>query len=195
MIWEGLNPPYATVVADPPWPQQGGGPQTGRAGFGDAKGASKPMPFSTLSVADIADLPVGDLAGPDAHLYLWTTNGFLEQAFAVARAWGFQYSTTLVWAKTPMGGGLGGKQFGITTEFILFCRRGSLAPRGRHHSTWFQWKRAYDHRGKPQHSAKPPSMLDAVEAVSPGPYAELFARAQRLGWDSWGHGYEIGASA
>ena len=29
-----------------------------------------------------------------------------------------------------------------------------------------------------------------VERVSPGPYVELFARSPRLGWDSWGHGWE-----
>jgi N6-adenosine-specific RNA methylase IME4 len=55
-------------------------------------------------------------------------------------------------------------------------------------TTWFQWPRG-------AHSAKPAAFLDIVERVSPGPYVELFARAPRLGWDSWGHGYEIGATA
>ena len=41
------------------------------------------------------------------------------------------------------------------------------------------------------HSVKPPAFLDMVERVSPGPYVELFARAPRLGWDSWGKGYEL----
>ena len=35
---------------------------------------------------------------------------------------------------------------------------------------------------------------DAHLEESPGPYVELFARQPRLGWDAWGHGYEIGAS-
>lgn len=48
---------------------------------------------------------------------------------------------------------------------------------------WWQWKRG-------PHSAKPPAFLDVVEEVSPAPRVELFARAQRLGWDSWGWGYE-----
>jgi N6-adenosine-specific RNA methylase IME4 len=26
-----------------------------------------------------------------------------------------------------------------------------------------------------------------VEEVSPGPYLEMFARDNRLGWDSWGN--------
>jgi N6-adenosine-specific RNA methylase IME4 len=41
-----------------------------------------------------------------------------------------------------------------------------------------------------QHSVKPAAFGDLVEKASPGPYVELFARAPRLGWDSWGYGYE-----
>ena len=37
------------------------------------------------------------------------------------------------------------------------------------------------------HSSKPEAFLDLVEQVSPGPYLELFARRQRLGWDTWGN--------
>lgn len=189
MTWEGLSPPYATIVADPPWPQKGGGSLLGRERWLDSGGASLPMQYSTLSVEDIAALPVPELAAPDAHLYLWATNGFLPAAFDIACSWGFSYSTTLVWAKNPMGGGLGGA-YGITTEFLLFCRRGTLAAQTRVTGTWWQWKRPYDNRGKPAHSTKPPAALDLIESVSPGPYVELFARRQRLGWDSWGLGYE-----
>lgn len=191
-VFAELNPPYSTIVADPPWPQQGAGALTGREGFGDATGASKPMPYSLMPVADICALPVGGLAAPDAHLYLWTTNGFLRQAFDVLEAWGFAYSTTLVWAKNAMGGGMGGA-YGISTEFLLFARRGHLQPRSRVTGTWFQWRRRYDARGKPLHSAKPLAALDLIESVSPGPYLELFAREPRLGWDSWGKGYEVAA--
>lgn len=143
------------------------------------------MPYVTMSVEAIRDLPVARLAERDAHLYLWATNGFLPHAFGVLEAWGFRYSTTLVWAKTPMGGGLGGA-YGIATEFILFGRRGSLPAHGRIPRTWFDWKRPYDGRGKPMHSAKPPELQAMVEQISPGPYLELFARRQRAGWDTWG---------
>jgi N6-adenosine-specific RNA methylase IME4 len=44
---------------------------------------------------------------------------------------------------------------------------------------WWLWP-----RGK--HSEKPEAFLDVVEQVSPAPYLELFARRQRLGWDTWG---------
>lgn len=175
---------YQTLVVDPPWPQAAGGPLRGREGFGDTTG-SLPMPYRTMSVEGIAALPVGSVVAPASHLYPWTTNRFLADAFAVMTAWGFTYSTTLVWAKTPMGGGLGGA-YGISTEYVLFGRRGKLATAGRVRGTWFNWKRPYDSRGKPQHSTKPPEFYEMVQTVSPGPYLELFARRPRDGWDVWG---------
>lgn len=177
---------YATIVADPPW-QVMAGPLNGREGFGDATGASRPLAYPSMSVEEISALQVP--AAADAHLYLWTTNGYLREAFDVARAWGFQPSTTLVWAKNVMGGGLGGA-YGISTEFCLFCRRGSLKAHGRVGGTWFNWKRPYDERGKPRHSAKPPEFFAMVEEVSPGPYLEMFARDKRPGWHAWGNEIE-----
>lgn len=176
---------YATIVADPPWEVMAG-PLCGREGFADSGGPSRDLAYSSMSVEAIKALRVADVAQDDAHLYLWTTNGYLPAAFDVARSWGFQYSTTLVWAKKVMGGGLGGA-YGISTEFILFCRRGSLAHKMKIKGTWFEWPRPYDLRGKPMHSAKPAAMLDMVEQVSPGDYLEMFARQNRLGWDSWGN--------
>lgn len=177
---------YRVLVADPPWPQKGAGSLRGREGWLDAIGASKPMPYPTMTLEEIRVLSMADLVLPDAHLFLWTTNGFLEHSFGVARAWGFKPSTTLVWAKAPMGGGLGGA-FGISTEFVLYARRGQPETRCRMPRTWFDWPRPYDERGKPKHSAKPPQLQDMVEMISPGPYLELFARNQRIGWDTAGN--------
>ena len=184
---------YRTIVADPPWPQKGGGslprvgqraiPLGGISGFIDAGGPSLPLPYKTMTIEAIAGLC--PLAADDSHLYLWTTSGFLDAAFDVMGAWGFDYSTTLVWAKAPIGKGLGGA-YGIATEFVLFGRRGSLPARIKVGRNWFEWKRPYDERGKPRHSAKPPEFYAMVEQVSPGPYLEMFARDFRLGWDAWG---------
>lgn len=174
---------YRTIVADPPWPQKGGGSLIGREGFLDAGGRSLPLPYSTMSLEEIAAVPVP--AANDAHLYLWTTSGFLDNAFDVVRAWGFRPSTVLVWAKAPIGFGLGGA-YGIATEFVIFARRGQLPALSKIGRNWFTWKRPYDERGKPRHSAKPPAFFEMVEAVSPGPYLEMFARDARPGWDSWG---------
>lgn len=158
----------------------------GREGFHDAHGASRELAYPTMTVSEIAALPVASLVERDAHLYLWVPNKYVEDAYDVARAWGFRPSTLLVWCKKTMGGGLGGT-FGISTEYVLFSRRGSLAANHRVPQTWFEWKRPYDERGKPKHSAKPPELQEMAESVSPGPFLELFAREHREGWASWGN--------
>jgi N6-adenosine-specific RNA methylase IME4 len=136
-----------------------------------------------MTVDDIAALPVGDLAEDDAHLYLWTTNRYLRSAYGVAEAWGFRPSQMLTWCKPPMGIGPGGA-FSITTEFVVFARRGKLPAGQRQDSTWWLWARG-------SHSVKPAAFLDIVEEVSPAPRVELFCRAPRFGWDTWGYGYEV----
>lgn len=164
---------YRCIVADPPWPTTTG-PSFGAGGNGH-----NPLPYPTMTIAEIKALPVGAIADAQAHLYLWTTNRFVQTAYEVVAAWGFRPSALLTWCKAPMGSGLG-DAFGITTEHVLFAHRGGLRPLCRVPSTWWQWKRG-------AHSAKPEAFLDIVESVSPGPRLELFARRHRLGWDVWGN--------
>lgn len=180
MTWEGLSPPYSTIVADPPWAYDEGWPEfNDRAGVEHTRRA---LPYSSMDVEAIAALPVAALAARDAHLYLWTTNRYLRASFAIVEAWGFKPTQTLTWCKPPQGIGPGGA-YSITSEFIIHGRRGSLKAKEREGSSWWEWARG-------AHSAKPPAFLDMVERVSPGPYAELFCREPRFGWDSWGLGYE-----
>ena len=182
---------YRTICADPPWPQKDSGRRTlaegGRwdtSGRGVA-GKRAVVPYERMSIAEIAALPVGDLADRDSHLYLWTTNGFLGDALALLPGWGFRFSTLLTWCKPPMGLGLGGT-FVNTTEFVIFARRGTLKAHTRIDTTWWRWPRPYLSGSGPTHSAKPEAFLDMVEQVSPGPYLELFARRARFGWDYFG---------
>ncbi len=183
--WEGLNPPYRTIVADPPWDHSDG---TGRNyGEKDTRGTGygpdhhTTLDYSVMSLDEIAALPVGELADRDAHLYLWTTNRYLRAAYDIAAAWGFAVSKPLVWVKEPMG--FFGPPFVSSAEFCLFARRGSLAALERAERQWWLWPRR-------SHSVKPFEFFDVIERVSPGPRCELFARQPRLGWDHWGFGYE-----
>jgi N6-adenosine-specific RNA methylase IME4 len=173
---------YRTIVADPPWQYPSfNGFSSGKDTLqgGKSAEAATPLPYDTMSVDAIAALPVGDWAAAGAHLYLWTTQRYLWDARIVAEAWGFKPSTVLAWCKKPMGAGLGGA-FAPTTEFVLFAHRGGLAPLQRYASTWFEGPRG-------PHSRKPDVLMDIVEHVSPGPYLEMFARRDRLGWDTWGN--------
>jgi N6-adenosine-specific RNA methylase IME4 len=109
---------YRTIVADPPWPIYEVIPRWG----GSSGNVTRPYPVMTLE--EIAALPVkalSDNRDGDAHLYLWAVNEYLESAFGVARAWGFEHSTTLTWCKARTTG-IGGT-FPSDTEFVLFCRR------------------------------------------------------------------------
>lgn len=171
---------YRTIVADPPWDMPVSGRWSGQGGnWAGYNGRTTRLPYDVMPVSDIAALPVPELAEDDAHLYLWVVNRYVEYAYRIAREWGFQPGQLLTWCKSPMGIGMGGA-FTQTTEHVLFCRRGRLAPEQRVDSTWWQWKRG-------AHSSKPEAFLDMVEQVSPGPYLELFARRNRLGWDTWGN--------
>ena len=194
---------YRTIVVDPPWPM----PETGKttrgetdrkgiytaasgrridgAWWGRHRGGTVRLPYKTLTLDEIERLQVSELAELHAHLYLWTTGRFLEESYKIARAWGFRPAQLLVWCKPPMGLGFGGA-FVQTTEFVLFARRGVLRHLAREDSTWWKWSRPYEN-GHIAHSAKPDAFLDMVERVSPAPRLELFARSQRLGWDTWGN--------
>jgi N6-adenosine-specific RNA methylase IME4 len=169
---------YACIVADPPW-MVNRLESPGSKGFGTQQGIlrSVALEYPTMSVEEISALEIP--AARDAHLYIWTINAYVEVTYGIARAWGFEPSTLLSWIKAPMGLGLGGT-FCNTTEFILFCRRGTLKAKKRVDRTWWGWPRG-------AHSAKPEHFQNIVESVSPGPYLEMFARRQRPGWDVWGN--------
>jgi N6-adenosine-specific RNA methylase IME4 len=135
-----------------------------------------------MTAEQIAALPVGKLAEKDAHLYLWTINHYIEDAYFVAREWGFTPSTLLVWCKSPHGFGLGGT-YCLTTEYILFARRGRLAANCRIDRSWWEWPRG-------RHSEKPEDFREMVERVSPSPRLELFARHKPNVWHYWGNEIE-----
>ncbi len=168
---------YRTIVADPPWEYERTGVtfENGTSG----RFRSSTVPYPTMSLGQMADVPVRDLAARDCHLYLWTTTRYLRDAYWLVDAWRFDVSCVLVWCKRPRGFSVGGT-FQSTAEFVLFSRRGTLAAKEKVDRQWFEWPRT-------EHSAKPEAFLDLVESVSPGPYLELFARRQRLGWDTWGN--------
>jgi N6-adenosine-specific RNA methylase IME4 len=172
------NGPFRCIVADPPWDMERA---SGGLGFTrPAKGSpmkTVDLDYPIMSVSDIAAMPVRNIAESGAHLYLWTTQRFLRDAYTVLDAWGFKQGAVLVWSKPPKG--VCGT-YVCSAEFCLFARRGSLGHKRRNIGTVFEWPRG-------AHSAKPEAFQDMVESVSPGPYLELFARRPRLGWTVWGN--------
>lgn len=185
---------YSVIYADPPWQTKAGRDLgsyktvNGKQVFNPKNNKSRDLPYQSLSIDEIASLDVKSIAADDAHLYMWVTNQYLLKAEKIINAWGFKYSTTLVWAKRPLGGGLGGT-FKITTEYLIFATRGSLKAKRKVKGTWFEHKRQYVN-GYSCHSKKPYFFHELIESVSPGNYLELFAREQRKGWDVFGNEIE-----
>jgi N6-adenosine-specific RNA methylase IME4 len=178
---------FRCIVADPPWQLETGPDAWGTTG----ERGHDHLDYDQMSIDEIRELDVAATAADDAHLYLWTTCRYLEAAYDVARAWGFRPSVPLTWCKTPRGVGLG-DTFRQTTEFVLFARRGSLEALRIVPTTWFEWPRG-------RHSAKPAAFFELVESVTPArgkrDRLELFARAPRPGWTTWGDelGEEVAA--
>lgn len=161
---------FSTLVIDPPW-------DWGDEGDADQMGRARPT-YSTMSLEQLLDLPVGDIADVDAHVYLWITNRSLPKGFALLDRWGFRYVTCLTWVKPSFGMG---NYFRGQTEHVLFGVRGSQPLKRRDAGTVFSAA-----RGPNGHSSKPLAFYDLVESCSPGPYVELFSRQQRDGWTMWG---------
>ncbi len=170
---------YGTILADPPWQFQN---RTGKV----APEHKRLARYQTLELQEIKEIPIGVVASEQSHLYLWVPNALLREGLEVMEAWGFQYKTNIVWHKVrgdgePDGRGVG-FYFRNTTELVLFGVRGRLRTlsRGRTQVNIVKTR-------KREHSRKPDELYEIIEACSPGPYLELFARGQRSGWDQWGN--------
>jgi N6-adenosine-specific RNA methylase IME4 len=171
---------FATILADPPWRFQN---STGKI----APEHRRLSRYGTLSLDEIKALPVAGIAADTAHLYLWIPNALLAEGLAVMSAWGFTYKSNIVWHKIRKDGGSDGRGVGFyfrnVTELVLFGVRGknarTLKP-GRTQVNFLATR-------KREHSRKPDELYPIIEACSPGPYVELFARGQRKGWKTWGN--------
>lgn len=171
---------FGTILADPPWQFQN---RTGKM----APEHRRLSRYETMTLEDICALPVEGVAADTAHLYLWVPNALLPEGLKVMEAWGFAYKSNLIWHKVRKDGGSDGRGVGFyfrnVTEVMLFGVRGKNArtlDAGRSQVNMIQTR-------KREHSRKPDEQYDLIEACSPGPYIELFARGARPGWNVWGN--------
>lgn len=170
---------FGTILADPPWRFVN---RTGKV----APEHRRLSRYNTLTVSEIAALPVVDHLADVAHCYLWVPNALLPDGLRVLEAWGFDYKTNLVWHKIRKDGGSDGRGVGFyfrnVTEVVLFGVRGknarTLDP-GRTQVNLFSSR-------KREHSRKPDELYEIIENCSRGPYLELFSRGVRNNWTVWG---------
>jgi N6-adenosine-specific RNA methylase IME4 len=175
---ETLDERFGTILIDPPWRFTN---RTGKM----APEHKRLRRYATMSGDEIAALPIAALAKAKSHLYLWCPNALLYEALAIMQAWGFTYKTNIVWLKIRKDGGPDGRGVGFyfrnVTELLLFGVKGhlrTLAPGRRQVNLIASQKR--------EHSRKPSEIYQLIEACSPGPYLELFARQPMPGWTQRG---------
>ncbi|MHB1580861.1 MAG: MT-A70 family methyltransferase [Acidithiobacillus sp.] len=171
---------FTTILADPPWQFQN---RTGKM----APEHKRLSRYSTMTLQEIKELPVETIVTDMAHLYLWVPNALLADGMQVMEHWGFTYKTNMIWYKIRKDGGPDRRGVGFyfrnVTEMILFGVRGknarTLQPGRSQENIISSQKR--------EHSRKPDEQYAIIEACSPGPYLELFARGPRKGWSVWGN--------
>jgi N6-adenosine-specific RNA methylase IME4 len=161
---------YRILYADPPWKYN----DELIEGYGAAE-----HHYPTLTIGELCELPVSDMATSDAVLFLWATSPLLDDAFRVISAWGFEYKTSFVWDKVKHNYG---HYNSVRHELLLISTRGSCVP----DSDTLRDSVVECPRG--EHSEKPDVFYEIIEEMyHRGPRLELFARRKRKGWKAWGN--------
>ena len=172
------NKKYGVIYADPPW--------LFKTRSDKGKDRSPEKHYPVLSIADICNLPVGDIAKPDSVLLMWVVDPLLDQAFKVIDAWGFKYKTVgFTWAKTNKN------TMGFFTGLGYWTRGNPemclLATKGKPKRVSKAVKQLVVSERR-EHSRKPDRIRhDIVELCGDVPRIELFARQKAQGWDSYGN--------
>jgi N6-adenosine-specific RNA methylase IME4 len=167
---------YNTLLADPPWSYD----------FSPEESNAIENHYPTMDLEVIKALPVAPIAAEDSVLFLWVTSPKLEQGLAVLNAWGFRYVTSWIWQKTGGAPGMG-YWARIDHEILLIGVNGNPGAPDKADMQFSSIVTA----AKGKHSEKPEIFYELIEQVKPNfKRIELFARAPREGWDSWGNQVE-----
>ena len=170
---------FATVLVDPPWRFTN---KTGKV----APEHRRLSRYSTLTLDQITALPVVEATPPKAHLYLWCPNALLAGGSRGHEGVGLYVQIQHCLAQGPER-----RRLRRARSRILFseCHRANLVwsegQKGAHLGPGRRQVNFVASR-KREHSRKPDEQYAIIEACSPGPYLELFARGSRAGWTSWG---------
>lgn len=174
--------PFGCILADPPWAFQTFNNKTGTTPHRGAEDH-----YGVMSADDLLALDVASIVDRDAALFMWVVDSHFDEAFALGKAWGFEFKTcAFVWVKSKAGGwavpGMGYWSRKQTEQCWLFTRgKPKRLSKGVEQII---------HCPRGAHSAKPDITYERIEALVGGPYLELFARSARPGWSAFGN--EVG---
>lgn len=158
---------FGCIYADPPWLYDNQGTRAATSNH-----------YKGMTVDELCDLPIRRLAAEDAHLHLWTTNGFLFECRRIFDAWGFEFRSSFIWVKPQMGIG---NYWRNSHEILLTAIRGNAKQfNDKSLKSWIECDRG-------RHSAKPEEIRHLIARASDGPFLELFGRSPVKGWSVWGN--------
>lgn len=158
-------------------------------------------PYATMSIDEMAALPVGEVMAVDSLIAMWVVGSHMAQAIDLAAAWGFGYVTDLFyWAKQRLvqadqidlfTGDIAPPPFSMgyhtrkqVEPCLLFSRGRGLPVRDHGVPQLIVAPRA-------EHSRKPVEQYDRLQRLyGPVPRLEMFARNTAPGWAAWGN--EVG---
>lgn len=160
---------FKTILADPPWTLL-------------TPGIRRPIHYPRMTTEEIKEMPVQNIVDPECcHLWLWTTNAHLPEAFEVMNAWGFHYKTMVTWIKPQLGLGW---WIRTCTEHILL----GVVGKGRKNPGNTRNYIVADRRG---YSEKPEESYRLIETLSFEPRIELFSTKKREGWITMIDKYDV----
>ena len=142
--------------------------------------------YSCMSISDICNLPINNIADDDCILFIWVIDPMLPQAMEVIKAWGFKYKTVaFTWVKQNK------KSDGYFTGLGYWTRANPemclLATKGKPKRLSKSVRQLIISKLQ-QHSKKPDEIRNRItELCGDLPRIELFARQKTEGWDSWGN--------
>ena len=170
---------YKIILCDCPWSYND------KLGSNSAKMGACEYHYKTMSLKDICDLPIKNIADKDCILFMWATMPKLQEALDVIKSWGFTYKTcAFTWIKlNPKAGtifkGIGRWVMG-NAELVLLATKGKPHRIAKNISQVVMEKRG-------AHSVKPDEVRRRiVELMGDVPRIELFAREKTEGWDVLG---------
>ena len=169
---------YQVIYADPPWAY--------RVWSKKGSGRSAESHYPTMSMEEIENLPVWELADENCALFLWITFPLLQEIWRVVKAWGFTYKTVaFVWIKQnkkadSLFWGMG-YWTRANAEICILATKGSPKRYSRRvHQVLITHIEEY--------SKKPEEARNRIEQLMGDvPRVELFARRETPGWDVWGN--------
>ena len=142
--------------------------------------------YSCMSISDICNLPINNIADDDCILFIWVIDPMLPEAMEVIKAWGFKYKTVaFTWVKQNK------KSDGYFTGLGYWTRANPemclLATKGKPKRISKSVRQLII--SKLQHHSKKPDCVrnKIIELCGDLPRIELFARQKINGWDCWGN--------